>query len=95
MHFYQVTLTSSATAYNLRTLLRAITGYKEGWKQILIQSQATGYIRIGGSDVSATVYGVNLPLANSSVNLTSAGLGNTCFVFSENAAQKLGITVVF
>lgn len=95
MKFYQVTLTSALTAYNLRTLLRAITGYKEGWRQIIIQSQASGYIHIGASTVSATVYGINLPATNSSVNLASYGVGDSCYVFSENAAQKLGITVVY
>lgn len=95
MKFYQVTLTTGGTAYNLRTLLKAITGYKDGFRQIIIQSQTTGYVHIGGSTVSSTVFAVNLPSVNSSIMLTSAGLGDSCFVLAENSTQKLGITVVY
>jgi len=96
LKFFTLTLTNAATAYNLQTLLKAQTGFRDGARQVIIMSPAsnTGYVRIGGSDVSATVYGINLPSVNSSVNLNTSSLGET-YALSEQAGDKLNVTLVY
>lgn len=96
MKFFTITLTLAATAYSLLTLLKALPGWRDGARQVIIMSPAanTGYVRLGGSNVSATAYGINLPTANSSVNLNTCSLGEI-YGLAEIAGDKLNVTLVY
>lgn len=96
MKFYTITLTLAATAYSLLTLLKLPAGFRDGARQVIIMSPAgnTGYVRLGDSNVSATVYGINLPTANSSVNLNTSSLAEI-YGLAEMAGDKLNVTLVY
>lgn len=97
MKFFTVTLTLAATAYDLLVLLKAAyPTFRDGARSIVIQSPASaaGYIRVGGPDVSATVYGIDLPLADASAALPSYSIAGT-WALAQNAGEELDITMVY
>ena len=96
MKFFTITLANAGQAYNLLPLLKAQPGFRDGAQQVIIMSPAanTGYIRLGGSDLSATVYGINLPVVNSSANLNTYSLAEL-YALAEMAGDKINITMVY
>jgi len=101
MKSFRVTLTLANTNYNLYTLIAAImpTFYDQG-RQVMIQSDTANSdaVLIGDSNLSATVYGINLAAALASVNLGSAPLMvrlHDYYARSATAGQILEITVIY
>ena len=91
-----VTLTTSGTAYNLFTLVKAIqAGVSPSCCQLTITADSGngGNVYVGDSTVSTSIFGARLP-ANGSANFTASfnGIGMEAFYLAGDASsQKVDI----